>query len=108
LYSAEKEQIDMAAVSKVLNLSIGAVSKRWSRLKQSMESGKIQGSTATTYEFLWLCVKHNKRDKVGILTRASYHANTLHSPGKVKRLVAITVVGEFFLVKDLEVALDDS
>ncbi|KAF2690415.1 hypothetical protein K458DRAFT_427152 [Lentithecium fluviatile CBS 122367] len=54
--------IDMAAISKALNVSAGATSKRWSRLKQAMEGGKNPGSSA--YEFLWLCVKHSSRDKV--------------------------------------------
>ncbi|KAF2248662.1 hypothetical protein BU26DRAFT_377441, partial [Trematosphaeria pertusa] len=54
-------QIDMVAVSKALDLSPGATSKRWSRLKQAMEQGKYP--SAGSYGFLWLCVKHSTRDK---------------------------------------------
>lgn len=54
----------MVAVSKALDLSPGATSKRWSRLKQAMEQGKYP--SAGSYGFLWLCVKHSTRDKVGL------------------------------------------
>jgi hypothetical protein len=45
-----------------MNLNKGAVTKRWSRLKQSMEKGETP--SGSVYQFLWLCVKHAKRDKV--------------------------------------------
>ncbi len=56
-------QIDMAALSKALNLNMGAVSKRWSRLKQAMDAGKHPGPTA--YELLWKAIKYSRvKDKV--------------------------------------------
>ncbi|RYO28704.1 hypothetical protein AA0111_g6709 [Alternaria arborescens] len=51
--------IDWDAVSSALDLEKGAVTKRWSRLKQAMEKNDVPGGT--TYQFLWLCVKHNTR-----------------------------------------------
>jgi hypothetical protein len=45
-----------------MDLKKGAVSKRWSRLKQSMEKGETP--SGSVYTFLWLCVKHSTRDKV--------------------------------------------
>ncbi|KAF2855764.1 hypothetical protein T440DRAFT_535948 [Plenodomus tracheiphilus IPT5] len=53
--------IDWTAVGAAMELKPGAVSKRWSRLKQSMEKGETPATSC--YPFLWLCVKHNKRDK---------------------------------------------
>jgi hypothetical protein len=47
-----------------MDLKKGAVSKRWSRLKQSMDKG--QTPSGSVYKFLWLCVKHSARDKVSI------------------------------------------
>ena len=49
-------------MGKALELKKGAVSKRWSRLKQAMNEGKTPGPSA--YEFLWLLVKHSTRDNV--------------------------------------------
>jgi len=43
-----------------MELSKGAVSKRWSRLKKTMQAGDTP--TGSVYNFLWLCVKHSKRD----------------------------------------------
>ncbi|RYO45447.1 hypothetical protein AA0113_g10389 [Alternaria arborescens] len=51
--------IDWDAVSSALDLEKGAVTKRWSRLKQAMEKNDVPGGTP--YQFLWLCVKHNTR-----------------------------------------------
>jgi hypothetical protein len=45
-----------------MNLKKGAVSKRWSRLKQSLEKGETP--SGSVYTFLWLCLKHSSRDKV--------------------------------------------
>ncbi|KAF1846578.1 uncharacterized protein K460DRAFT_126464 [Cucurbitaria berberidis CBS 394.84] len=52
--------IDWDAVGNALQLNKGAVSKRWSRLKKSMENG--ESTSGSTYQFLWLCVKHSKDD----------------------------------------------
>ncbi|KAF2010070.1 hypothetical protein BU24DRAFT_473253 [Aaosphaeria arxii CBS 175.79] len=49
--------IDFAKVGEVLDLKIGAVTKRWSRLKQAMKAGTVPNDSA--YPFLWLCVKHS-------------------------------------------------
>ncbi|KAF1919730.1 hypothetical protein BDU57DRAFT_441970 [Ampelomyces quisqualis] len=54
--------IDWDAVGTALDLKKGAVSKRWSRLKKSMENG--EKPAGSVYKFLWLCVKHGSRDKV--------------------------------------------
>jgi hypothetical protein len=48
-----------------MDLKKGAVSKRWSRLKQSMDKG--QTPSDSVYQFLWLCVKHSTRDKVSMV-----------------------------------------
>ncbi|KAF2273584.1 uncharacterized protein EI97DRAFT_480598 [Westerdykella ornata] len=54
--------IDWSAVTADLApLKIGAVKKRWSRLKQALEQGKNPGPSAQ--QLLWLCVKHSSRDK---------------------------------------------
>ncbi|KAJ4368326.1 hypothetical protein N0V83_006682 [Neocucurbitaria cava] len=53
--------INWDAVGTALDLKKGAVTKRWSRLKQAMEKGEAPGGS--TYQFLWLCVKHSTRDK---------------------------------------------
>ncbi|KAF1955725.1 hypothetical protein CC80DRAFT_78135 [Byssothecium circinans] len=53
--------LNMTAIANDLGLSNGATSKRWSRLKQAVEAGKPPGPSA--YEFLWLALKHNPRDK---------------------------------------------
>ncbi|EAT78698.1 hypothetical protein HBI56_170940 [Parastagonospora nodorum] len=55
-------QIDWDAVAEALDLKKGAVSKRWSRLKNSMDAGEAPGPSV--YKFLWLCIKHSTRDKV--------------------------------------------
>jgi hypothetical protein len=55
-------QIDWEAVGAAMDLKKGAVSKRWSRLKTSMEKGESPGGSV--YNFLWLCLKHSNRDKV--------------------------------------------
>jgi hypothetical protein len=55
-------QIDWDAVAEALDLKKGAVSKRWSRLKKSMDAGEAPGPSV--YKFLWLCIKHSTRDKV--------------------------------------------
>jgi hypothetical protein len=57
-------------VGKALELKNGAVTKRWSRLKQAMNEGKTPGPSA--YEFLWLLVKHSARDKVCSHPSTSY------------------------------------
>ncbi|KAF1838103.1 hypothetical protein BDW02DRAFT_594976 [Decorospora gaudefroyi] len=51
--------IDWDAVGGALNLNKVAVTKRWSRLRQSMNKDEAPGGS--TYQFLWLCVKHHKR-----------------------------------------------
>jgi hypothetical protein len=48
-------QIDWEAVGAAMDLKKGAVSKRWSRLKTSMEKGESPGGSI--YNFLWLCLK---------------------------------------------------
>ncbi|KAH7068865.1 hypothetical protein BKA63DRAFT_569736 [Paraphoma chrysanthemicola] len=53
--------IDWGAVGAAMDLKKGAVSKRWSRLKQSMEKGETPAGSV--YAFLWLCLKHSTRDK---------------------------------------------
>ncbi|KAH7394935.1 hypothetical protein DE146DRAFT_615947 [Phaeosphaeria sp. MPI-PUGE-AT-0046c] len=53
--------VDWDAVSAAMDLKKGAVSKRWSRLKKSMEAG--EAPSGSVYKFLWLCVKHSPRDK---------------------------------------------
>lgn len=55
-------QIDWDAVGKAMELSKAAVSKRWSRLKQAVQKG--ESPSGSSYQFLWLCVKHSSRDKV--------------------------------------------
>lgn len=45
-----------------MNLKKEAVTKRWSRLKQSMKKGETP--SGSVYTFLWLCLKHSSRDKV--------------------------------------------
>ncbi|KAI8942676.1 hypothetical protein NX059_000726 [Plenodomus lindquistii] len=66
--------IDWAPVGAAMDLKPGAVSKRWSRLKQSMEKGETP--PASNYPFLWLCVKHNKRDKVPNWNEIAAKCNT--------------------------------
>ncbi|KAL5438941.1 hypothetical protein PMIN06_010083, partial [Paraphaeosphaeria minitans] len=53
--------INWATVSTALSLSTGATSKRWSRLRTALESGKPAGKGS--YELLWLCVKNSSREK---------------------------------------------
>jgi hypothetical protein len=53
-----------------MDLKKGAVSKRWSRLKTSMDANQIP--TASVYTFLWLCVKHSTRDKVSAIVSPIY------------------------------------
>lgn len=55
-------KIDFKAVAEALDLKVGATNKRWSRLKQTMAQNKAP--PATTYQFLWFCVKHSEREKV--------------------------------------------
>ncbi|CAO2654916.1 Nn.00g116490.m01.CDS01 [Neocucurbitaria sp. VM-36] len=66
--------IDWDAVGTALELKKGAVTKRWSRLKQSMEKGESPGGS--TYQFLWLCVKHSTRDKAMNWTDIAAKCNT--------------------------------
>jgi hypothetical protein len=54
--------MDWDVIGNAMNLKKGAVSKRWSRLKKSMENGETP--SGSVYKFLWLCVKHSARDKV--------------------------------------------
>jgi hypothetical protein len=49
-------------VGAAMDLKKGAVTKRWSRLKTSMDAN--QTPSASVYKFLWLCVKHSTREKV--------------------------------------------
>lgn len=56
------QQIDWEPVCATFDLKRGAATKRWSRLKKTMEEGRDPGGD--TYSFLWECVKHLKRDKV--------------------------------------------
>jgi hypothetical protein len=61
-----------------MDLKKGAVSKRWSRLKTSMDKGETPNGSA--YKFLWICLKHSTRDKVStILPRQLYVIN--RNPG---------------------------
>ncbi|KAF2032613.1 hypothetical protein EK21DRAFT_109685 [Setomelanomma holmii] len=60
--------IDWDAVGAAMDLKKGAVTKRWSRLKQSMEKGEQPGGPV--YQFLWLCLKHSTRDKRLTVERA--------------------------------------
>ncbi|KAF1993008.1 hypothetical protein P154DRAFT_107178 [Amniculicola lignicola CBS 123094] len=60
LTAAGPPSVDWAAVGTALDLKPGAVSKRWSRLKQGMEKGN---PPATAHPFLWLCMKHSTREK---------------------------------------------
>jgi hypothetical protein len=55
-----------------MDLKKGAVSKRWSRLKKAMENGEAPGGSV--YKFLWLCLKHSNRDKVGTHCQRPLHA----------------------------------
>ncbi|KAL5115659.1 hypothetical protein ACEQ8H_006458 [Pleosporales sp. CAS-2024a] len=66
--------IDYDAVSDAMQLSRGAVSKRWSRLKKAMEQGEAPGPSV--YRFLWLCVKHSNRDKSLNWNEIAAHCNT--------------------------------
>lgn len=52
-----------------MDLNKGAVSKRWSRMKKSMEQG--EAPTGSAYKFLWLCLKHSNRDKVSAYCRCA-------------------------------------
>ncbi|KAH7116073.1 hypothetical protein B0J11DRAFT_571812 [Dendryphion nanum] len=53
--------IDFNKVTQELDIKKGATTKRWSRIKIAMASGKNPGGSA--YQFLWLCLKHSTRDK---------------------------------------------
>ncbi|KAF1937721.1 hypothetical protein EJ02DRAFT_48130 [Clathrospora elynae] len=66
--------IDWQAVGAALGLNKGAASKRWSRLKLSMDKG--EGSGGATYQFLWLCVKHNNNDQVPNWAEIAAKSNT--------------------------------
>jgi hypothetical protein len=55
-----------------MDLKKGAASKRWSRLKASMEKGETPSGSA--YKFLWICVKHSSRDKVNLTISTQEHA----------------------------------
>ncbi|KAL1798694.1 hypothetical protein ACET3X_002731 [Alternaria dauci] len=66
--------IDWDAVSAALDLKKGAVTKRWSRLKQAMEKNEVPGGI--TYQFLWLCVKHHTRTQPPNWNKIAAKANT--------------------------------
>ncbi|KAG9194673.1 hypothetical protein G6011_04708 [Alternaria panax] len=66
--------IDWDAVSAALDLKKGAVTKRWSRLKQAMKKNEAPGGT--TYQFLWLCVKHHTRTQPPNWNEIAAKANT--------------------------------
>ncbi|KAH8728773.1 hypothetical protein GQ44DRAFT_757182 [Phaeosphaeriaceae sp. PMI808] len=53
--------IDWDAVGTAMDLNKGAVTKRWTRLRNAMENH--QQPSGSVYKFLWLCVKHSTRDK---------------------------------------------
>ncbi|KZM25880.1 hypothetical protein ST47_g2942 [Ascochyta rabiei] len=53
--------INWDAICADLQLEKGAVTKRWSRLKQAMDKGVEPARS--NHEFLWLMVKHSARDK---------------------------------------------
>ncbi|KAF1927984.1 uncharacterized protein M421DRAFT_5647 [Didymella exigua CBS 183.55] len=53
--------VDWHPICAALSLEKGAVTKRWSRLKQAMEKGEKPAES--NYEFLWLMVTHSTRDK---------------------------------------------
>lgn len=55
-------QVDWDPICATLDLQKGAVTKRWSRLKKSIEAG--EKATSANHEFLWLMVKHSTRKKV--------------------------------------------
>lgn len=57
-----RSQIEWDPICSELNLEKGAATKRWSRLKQAMESG--QDSAASSYSFLWLMLKNSDRREV--------------------------------------------
>ncbi|KAJ4990292.1 hypothetical protein SVAN01_04174 [Stagonosporopsis vannaccii] len=54
--------IDWNPICDTLNLEKGAASKRWSRLRQAM--GKGEKPADSSYNLLWLLLKHSDRDKV--------------------------------------------
>ena len=72
-YHADIQKIDWDAIAAAMNLSKGAVIKRWSRLRQSIDKG--EAPSGSTYQFLWLCVKHSTRTQVHHLFSAAKHAN---------------------------------
>ncbi|KAF3052540.1 hypothetical protein E8E11_002742 [Didymella keratinophila] len=53
--------IDWDPVCAALELEKGAVTKRWSRLKQAMD--KQEKPAASNEQLLWLMVKHSEREK---------------------------------------------
>jgi hypothetical protein len=71
-------QIDWDAVGGAMDLKKGAVSKRWSRLKTSMEKGETPNGSA--YKFLWICLKHSTRDKVSMILPIQLYVPN-HNPG---------------------------
>ncbi|KAF2708896.1 hypothetical protein K504DRAFT_468120 [Pleomassaria siparia CBS 279.74] len=73
--------IDFDEVGKSLNLQKGAVSKRWSRLKQAMNENKPPGPTA--YPFLWLCIKHSSLKKAPDWNAIAKKCNT--TPGAASK-----------------------
>jgi hypothetical protein len=78
LHELTDVQIDWDAVGGAMDLKKGAVSKRWSRLKMSMEKGETPSGSA--YKFLWICLKHSTRDKVSMILRRQLYL-TDHKPG---------------------------
>lgn len=65
IHQTNLSKINWAAVATAMDLKSGAVSKRWYRLKQSMDKGETPA--ASNYPFLWLCVKHDKREHVSVI-----------------------------------------
>jgi hypothetical protein len=57
-----------------MDLKKGAVTKRWSRLKTSMDAN--QTPNGSVYRFLWLCVKHSTRDKVSAIADPTRRSST--------------------------------
>lgn len=76
-----RPQVDWDAVGEALELSRGAVNKRWSRLKKAME--KEEAPSGSTYPFLWLCVKHSIRDKVSILPPQTKHTTNTRTVSRL-------------------------
>lgn len=72
-------QIDWDPVCAALELEKVAVTKRWSRLKLSINKG--EKPDASNEQLLWLMVKHSERKKVGSPTSCFLPPHRRHSQG---------------------------